>query len=255
MDKMDGERGAVSVPPGSDEFEERLLQLFRYAQIGRCVNGVTHEINNFLGAVMAYGELVALDENISDESRRMLGQIIEGVRRSAHMLSVFTGIARRDKSSEGLVDVGNLIEHVVTLHVYSIKQQRVSVERSLAPDLPSIRGDATKLELVLHYLFLNALQNVADVERAVVHIAACQEGERVRLTVRDSGPTASEAIRESIFEPFVTTMDGPHLGLGLPTARKLLARNKGSLTYDPAEGFVVTVPVCPPAETPPEPPG
>ncbi len=250
MDTMDGEGGAASVPPGSDEFEERLLQLFRYAQIGRCVNGVTHEINNFLGAVMAYGELVALDENISDESRRMLGHVIEGVRRSTQMLSVFTGIARRDKPAECLADVDNIIDHLVTLHAYGIKQQRVSVERSLAPDLPKIQGDATKLELVLHYLFLNALQNVADAERAVVHIAARPEGEKVRITVRDSGPPVSEAMQESIFEPFVTTMDGPHLGLGLPTARKLLARHKGSLTYDPAEGFIVTIPVCPPAETP-----
>ena len=44
--------------PQSPEFLARLSRVYRYAQLGRCVNGVTHELNNHHGAVLAYAELV-----------------------------------------------------------------------------------------------------------------------------------------------------------------------------------------------------
>ena len=47
-----------SFDPDSEQCKARLVQLHRYAQVGKCVNGVTHDINNLLGAAMAYAESI-----------------------------------------------------------------------------------------------------------------------------------------------------------------------------------------------------
>ena len=64
-----------------DETREKLARLYRYAQVGHCVSSVTHDVNNFLGAVLAYAELVGLEKNQTPEALRMLGEVMSAVRK------------------------------------------------------------------------------------------------------------------------------------------------------------------------------
>ena len=61
----------------SEASRARLMQLHRHAQVGGCVSGIAHDINNLLGAAMAYAELAALDEGVSPDTSRMLEQIVD----------------------------------------------------------------------------------------------------------------------------------------------------------------------------------
>ncbi|NIA16378.1 MAG: hypothetical protein GWP08_20145, partial [Nitrospiraceae bacterium] len=84
----------------SQDFRDRVALLFRYGQVGRCVSSVTHDVNNVLGAIQAYSELLDLDENLSDESRRMTMQIGEGVAKCSALLGLF--LVKVLKYSSGL---------------------------------------------------------------------------------------------------------------------------------------------------------
>ena len=74
----------------TDAGREKLTLLFRYAQIGRCVNSVTHDVNNYLGAIMAYAELIGLDAQLPDDSQRMIGEIVSAVRKSSDLINNLT---------------------------------------------------------------------------------------------------------------------------------------------------------------------
>ena len=80
----------------SDDARERLTRLFRHAQVGRSVSSVTHDLNNYLGAIMAYAELAGMDKGISADTARMLGEGRDGPdvgRLDAHQLADLRGRA------------------------------------------------------------------------------------------------------------------------------------------------------------------
>jgi two-component system sensor histidine kinase KdpD len=89
-----------------------------------------------------------------------------------------------------------------------------SIETSLAPDLPSIRGDAQLLEQVLFNLLDNA-HKYGGGSKAVVH--ARREGAQVAITVTDDGPGIKPADLTRVFEKFYRggKADGRKAGTGL----------------------------------------
>ena len=72
MDSAEGNEIVKSCPESPDA---TLQEIYRLAQVGCCVNGVAHDINNLLGVAMAYAELVGLDRNLPPDSKRMLNDI------------------------------------------------------------------------------------------------------------------------------------------------------------------------------------
>ncbi|MCH7892107.1 MAG: bacillithiol biosynthesis cysteine-adding enzyme BshC, partial [Gemmatimonadetes bacterium] len=105
MDSRPGDRCAA----GNDS----VIEEFKYGQVGRCVNSVTHDVNNYLGAILAYAELVSLDPGTSEDSKRMLSDIVEAVRKSSGLMSTLTSIARPEKPVTSMVDVVKLVEQAV----------------------------------------------------------------------------------------------------------------------------------------------
>jgi C4-dicarboxylate-specific signal transduction histidine kinase len=114
--------------------------------------------------------------------------------------------------------------------------------------------DRIQLQMVLHNLLANALDALSNTQagRRRVHITVSMEGERLKLTVEDTGCGVPPEIRSQLFEPFVTNkFDG--MGLGLAISRSLLRSQGGELRLDSSrvEGsgtcgsrFVVELPLA-----------
>ena len=228
---------------GSPAFEARMAETFRYAQVGRCANGVAHDLNNYLGAVMAYAELIGLEHNLSEDARRMLGEVHEGVRKASHTLGIFTGHARKDVTRITLVNPVRLLEHVVELQTYNARASRITVEFEGNRDMPTLLGDAPKLEQAFNALFVNAMEALTDLPERTLSVHADRSDVEAVVVFKDTGPPIPESLRTLIFEPYFTTKEGPHMGLGLPTACRILAMHQGTLTYAPDTGFTVRLPV------------
>jgi C4-dicarboxylate-specific signal transduction histidine kinase len=120
--------------------------------------------------------------------------------------------------------------------------------------LPTVRADATQLEIVLHNLVSNAIDAVSQVDRArrCIELQATRVDERIVIRVEDSGPGIAPEVAQKLFEPFVTSKpDG--MGLGLALSRSLVRARGGELTFEPSEklggaSFVVRLPVEYPAD-------
>jgi signal transduction histidine kinase len=105
-------------------------------------------------------------------------------------------------------------------------------------ELPALQANADHLRLVLRRLVDNAVRFVPDGRVAEVSIWATTEPHGWIVAVEDNGPGVLAALRESIFDPFVRG-DRGHAGsgLGLATARRLVARDGGHLwVEDRADG-------------------
>jgi len=225
------------------ETRQRLLELFSYSQVGECVSSVTHDINNYLGAILAYVELIQLDNELSKDSERMVGEIISGVRKCTDLLNALTGIARKPKPRRARIDPAQLIKRAVGLRQYDLKTAQIRIETSYEEGRTSIIGDQPKLERVLLSLISNAIEAVASAPQKRIAVRLHDIDDHVIIEVWDSGDKVPETEAETIFEPFYTMKnDDSHLGLGLFAARETVREHQGNLAYDTQRGFIVELP-------------
>lgn len=227
----------------SIEDQDRVFHAFRYSYVGQCVNGVTHDVNNLLGAILANAELIELESELSPAASKMIGDIVDAVRESSNILGAVTEIARPAKRIAVMVDPAASVRRVASLKRYDMKIGRGDLSLDIEGELPSFIGDRPGIQQALLYLFSNSLEAVKDTEHRQIRLGACRDGDAVEFSVWNAGPEILESEREIIFEDFYTTKGNTHLGLGLSLARRTAREHDGDLIYDGERGFVMRLPI------------
>ncbi len=225
-----------------DDMDQRLNKLFRYSQVGRCVSSVTHDLNNYLGAIQAYSELIDLDEGLSDESRRMVSKLGEGVSSCSRLLGTLTSVARKERDHADMVDLVQLVRNTVDLKKYDFATAHVALETSFEEGLPSMVLDPPKVTMALVHLIMNALEATEGETKPRVAVRVRKLDDGAAVEVWNSGAPIDPDLIERLFEPFFTTKEGEHLGLGLAVVRHTARMHDGDLTYDKSQGFVMRLP-------------
>jgi signal transduction histidine kinase len=225
----------------SEEALERLHKLFRYSQVGRCVNSVTHDVNNFLGIVLNYAELIDMDSDLSPEAQRMVGEIVEGVRKCSNLLGIMTSIARKERPNLSIVNPSKLVSDILDLRRYDIRVNQIQLSEELTYQT-TVALDLPKVELALVYLISNAIEAIGESKDRRMKIKTLDAGDAVELVVWNSGPVVPPEQRDALFKPFFTTKSEEHMGLGLAVSESIAHYHGGQLTYDPDRGFLLRLP-------------
>jgi len=226
----------------SDEGLARLAHLHRFAQVGQCVNGVTHDINNLLGAAMAYAELAALDPNLSPETTRMMGQIVDGASKCSLLIRSLTGIARRDRVDVNLISLDQVLKEILQLRDYELKIAQITLDLHVDEQIPALTVDLPKLKVALLYLLMNAEEALRGKEDRRLRVAAGTTEDGAFVEIWDSGGGIPPERVAEAFEPLTTFWpDSHHMGMGLYTARSVAEMHDGALTYSPESGFRMTL--------------
>lgn len=224
----------------------RLPLFFRSGQVGRCVSSVTHDVNNYLGAILAYAELMQQDPELKDDPRRMLGNIVKSVQKCSDLLSTLTAVARKERPDVNVIDVPVFLGQILDLKRHECRVARVVLLLDCPEEMPSLMVDRPKLIMAVLYLLANALDALEGIEPRRITVTAAKSVECIEIGVRDTGPGIPEEQRDRIFEPFYSTKCGEHMGLGLALAREIAVYHGGSLAYDDARGFVLRLPLASP---------
>ncbi|MGQ0614376.1 MAG: ATP-binding protein [Planctomycetaceae bacterium] len=120
--------------------------------------------------------------------------------------------------------------------------------------LGDLRGDAKEMSHMVLALLTNAVEAVERTgKRGSIVVTTFCVGERVTLTIKDSGAGVDASVQARMFEPFVSTKEGePCAGLGLHAAYVALQRLGGEirLAGKAGQGTTVTVELPLPAEVP-----
>jgi PAS domain S-box-containing protein len=231
--------------------EAQLIQAGKMATLGEMSAGVAHELNQPLNAIrigceflmkqIRRGRVVA-----ADVLERVASQMVEQVERASGIINHLREFGRKSDAFEmEPIDVNQPIRDVFTVLGQQLRLREIRVELDLQPDLPPILGVSNRLEQV----FLNLVMNARDAmeERrekgaeegweAVLRIRSSLEGQRVVVTVSDTGVGIPEAIRERVFEPFFTTKEvGRGTGLGLSISYGIIKECGGTVEIESEEG-------------------
>ncbi len=223
----------------------RLQHLFRYAQVGRCVNGVAHDVNNHLGAAMAYAELALMEPDLGQETQEHMEKIIAAIDKCGRLVTTLTDVARPLKTNENMVDMNRLVCDVLLLREYAFRAAKIQVSTDLAPNLPSLLADGPKVQLALLYILTNMEEYFAQTEGAgAIAIRSYRNGEHVCVELKSNGAPIPDAIRETMFESYTTSKSEENAGMGLALALEMVQEHQGDLAYDPDRGFLLQLPIA-----------
>ena len=209
----------------------------RLAALGQLSAGLAHEIRNPLGVIKGSAEMLTQKLAASDElSRELAGYISTEVNRLSALVTEFLDFARplHAQLQPGAVTV--VIDRALEIVAFRWKGKPVRVERHYADELPMVPLD----ESLCEQAFLNLVQNAYEAMeehggtlRVEAQIATVNGREGVRVVLADTGPGIPDALREEIFNPFVTTKK-TGVGLGLSIVSKIMDGHQGSIRVENA---------------------
>jgi signal transduction histidine kinase len=196
------------------EKEQALIQSEKLASLGRLAAGVAHELNNPLTSIVMNANLVIEELGEHAPLSRELKKIDRDAVRCQRIIDDLRAFARVPQVERVLSDVDSVVEQALSSAVHELGRRNIHVRCDLAPDLPKIPWDPTRMVQVLTNLLVNAAQATGPGGHVVLR-ARKAEG-WLRLEVEDDGEGIPPEHRKKIFEPFFTTKaDGTGLGLSI----------------------------------------
>jgi signal transduction histidine kinase len=227
---------------------EKMRQTEKLVAVGKLAAGLAHEINNPLGVISCYAEL--LRQSLTDpQAREDLAVIERHAVMAKKVLRDLLDFARPRQATPGPCDLAALVASLSRIFDIQAQARRVRLSTRAPAGLPLANADASALEQVLSNLLLNALDAVApDQGEIVLEAGAGPDARTVYLRVADNGPGIAPEDTPRIFDPFFTTKEaGRGSGLGLAVVYGLLRDMNGRIEVENSGGavFTVTLPACP----------
>jgi signal transduction histidine kinase len=251
--EKDGRRRFV-VYARDNSAEKRMLQSIQQNEkmvtVGKLAAGLAHEMNNPLGVILCYAELLRSSANSGQEAQDV-EVIIQHTKKAQKVLQDLLNFARTKKAaSEGLSDPAGVLKGLVEMFSVQAESKDIELAADVPEALPQVRADGSSLEQVFGNLLINAMDAV-EPGKGKVLVSAAQEDGRVRISVKDNGPGVAEEHMSRIFDPFFTTKDvGKGTGLGLAVVYGIVEELGGSVQVENGDGaeFVLYMPIAERAE-------
>jgi two-component system NtrC family sensor kinase len=228
----------------------RMLETEKMIAIGNLAGGVAHEINNPIGGILAFSQLMKRDQGRSKADLEALDLIEESALRCKRIVESLLKFSRTSRVEDRRpFDLSPCVEDAARLFKAQLKNHpkaRLEVKAHSAP--LEVYGDPGQLGQVVLNLLQNGLQALPAFEgELTVETGLTPHGERF-LRVSDTGCGIPEQNLARIFEPhFTTKPPGEGTGLGLSIAYRIVEDHGGRFTVTSAPGrgssFEVQIPV------------
>jgi signal transduction histidine kinase len=262
--KEKSERAVVYVSETTEK--KRLLaqmtQSEKMATVGKLASGLAHEINNPLGVILCYAELLkkSMPQGQAGED---LDVIIKHTHRAQSVLKDLLNFARPKVSANTSIDMPSMLKSLVDVFRVQAEKQGADISLETLGDIPPVQIDAQAFEHIIMNLLINALDamapNALDQEAmgpnavtpdagtpdATAHKSGsihlhlqydAAEGAAI-LQVKDKGSGIAEEHLQYIFDPFFTTKDvNKGSGLGLAVVFGFMSDLGGSITAENGDG-------------------
>jgi two-component system, NtrC family, sensor kinase len=227
----------------------RLFHAEKMAAVGQLAGGVAHEINNPLGGILAFAQLMSRDGDRTPDDQENLRLITDAAVRAKKIVESLLHFSRRPSEEKGPVDLARVADDALFLLQPQLRSGRIELVREYQPAVAV--ANANQVQQVVVNLVVNAIQAMNGEGRIVVSTGAAGHG-RVGLRVADTGPGLAPEVARRVFEPFFTTKaEGQGTGLGLSICYQIAEAHGGSIRLEDASehgaSFVLELPAAPPA--------
>jgi len=212
--------------------EERLRRAEKMEALGQLAGGVAHDLNNVLGVLSGYSELLLAEIPEGQKVRKHVEKILQSTEKGAAIIQDLLTLARRGVMSAEVLQINETISGFTKTPAFeNIRDYHpgVTFRTECDPNLLNIKGSPVHLEKTLMNLVSNAAEAISGegevtirtenryLDKAIVGYDEVKEGDYAVLIVSDTGAGIADEHREKIFEPFYTkkAMGRSGTGLGL----------------------------------------
>ncbi len=226
------------------KLEDRLHRAEKMEALGQLAGGVAHDLNNVLGVLSGYTELLLLEIPEEAKARKLAEKIQQSTEKGAVIIQDLLTLARRGVTATDVVNFNQIISGFLKSPVFEKMKDfhtQVTFRAECDPNLLNIKGSPIHLEKTLMNLVANAAEAISDagevvirtenryLDRSIEGHEEVKEGDYSVLMVSDTGTGIPEEQRDKIFEPFYTkkTMGRSGTGLGLPIVWGAVKDHKG----------------------------
>ena len=223
------------------QMERQIAQADKLAALGELSAGVAHEINNPLGIILGYSQLLLKQ---APEHQDDLKIIEKHVQNCKTVVSDLLSFSRKGSPEMSIVDINKVVDGVVKF--LSNHSDFRNIEMSLNPytgDRLNILGNEQELAQVMVNLVINACHAV-DGKGKIDITTKKAEQDKILIIVKDNGKGIAKKNLTRIFDPFFTTKPvGQGTGLGLSVGYGIIKRHRGDIRVKSSKekGTVFTI--------------
>jgi PAS domain S-box-containing protein len=218
-----------------ERLQEQLRHADRLATIGQLSAGIAHELNEPIGSILGFAQLVKKYPELSEQTIQDIEKITKASLHAREVVKKLMLFARQMPPQKIRVNLNHVIEEGLYFLESRCVKEGIKVARSLSPNLPEIIADSAQMTQVLVNIVVNAIQAMPDGGKLTIRTNASDRF--VSLIVEDTGVGMSEKALKQIFLPFFTTKDvGQGTGLGLPVVHGIITSHGGSINVDSKVG-------------------
>lgn len=245
--------------------QARLADARRQAVIGRLTLGLSHNLNNLLGIVVGYTDLMHSAPGNEALVRRSLEGTNKGLRRIGAIISQVLLLGEHARPTLSYASLSKVVDGAIeNFRAETEGEVVISVDLGNVSELKFLTNAET-LKMVFARLLTNGMESAGrrGATPPVLKVIASESGlgdyRRVCIRIEDNGEGVDPTVSESIFDPFISVKADVGAGLGLPLARHALGLLDGTLELENlASGVgaaaVIQLPVTPPSSSLPPPP-
>ena len=221
-----------------------LVRVARVTSLGALTASIAHEVNQPLSGIITNAStclrMLAADPPNIDGARDTARRAIRDVNRASDVIARLRALFTKKSMASEAVDLNEAAREVIALSVSELQRGRVILRSEFAEDLPPVRGDRVQLQQVILNLLLNATDAMSCIEDRPRQLLIKterepDEGDLVRLAVRDTGIGFGASGVERLFDAFYTTKSGG-MGIGLSISRSIVESHRGRLGATQNEG-------------------
>jgi signal transduction histidine kinase len=223
------------------EMEQQIAQADKLVALGELAAGVAHEINNPLGIILGYTQLMLKDKSIENSDCYEDLKVIEKhVKNCKAVVSDMLTFSRKGSAKQGIINLNHVVNDVVKfLHNHSdfrnieMSLELYSEKTDYNQGLLNVSGNEQELRQVVINLLINACHAVdkkgkINIQTSIVNNQGIPK--EAQISVQDNGKGITPENFSRIFDPFFTTKPvGEGTGLGLSVSYGIIRKHGGRI--------------------------
>ncbi len=233
-----------------DRTRVQLLQAEKMASIGKLAAGVAHQLNNPLGGITLFAQLLLEEYDLPPEAKGDVRRILDDAERCRGIVSELLQFSRQGGPKTQPHDINEALRRTLFLLEKQPLFKDIEFVKEFEEPLPEIPSHIQQLEQAFMNIILNAAEAMEGQGLIRLKTSLGPKGESLLVTISDSGPGIEARDLPHIFEPFFTTKaEGQGTGLGLSVAYGIIENHHGRLSAEstPGQGatFFIELPLKP----------
>ena len=218
------------------KLEDQLRHADRLATIGQMAASVAHELNEPLGHILGFAELVQKCPDLPVQAIADIKKIFSTSLHAREIVKQLLIFSRHASSQKTKANLNNLIRQGLIFLESRCVSEGIKIKCNLYPHMTEIDANPAQISQVFVGLMVKAIQ--AMPQGGTISIRTRGEQDKVSLIIEDTGVGMTKEVLQKIFTPFFTTKAvGIGTGLGLPVVHGIITAHGGSIKIDSQVGI------------------